>query len=128
MTTMSALPIAPGVTKLMGVEGARDVKLFVRSHVVCHWKARQLTDIPSGVVSTNNIPNLLRGDHRRKEQRGHEEEMHVGEWMASRGGRVFIPGKLEDLPEAFGDEAHCLDIICPQDLHMPYGRTSVETT
>jgi len=34
---ISASPIAPGVTKLIGGFGPTEVKSFVLSHVVCHW-------------------------------------------------------------------------------------------
>ena len=36
LMTISAPPIGPGVTKLMGEEGASEVKSFDLSHVVCH--------------------------------------------------------------------------------------------
>lgn len=36
LTTISALAAAAGVTKLMGLLGASDVKSFDRSQVVCH--------------------------------------------------------------------------------------------
>ena len=36
LITISALPMGPGVTKLMGEEGASEVKSFDLSHVVCH--------------------------------------------------------------------------------------------
>jgi hypothetical protein len=39
-TTMSALAIGPGVTKLMGEAGAKDVKSFERSQVVCHCRTK----------------------------------------------------------------------------------------
>ena len=35
-TTISALPMGPGAAKLIGGEGARDVKSLLRSRVVCH--------------------------------------------------------------------------------------------
>ena len=36
LITISALPMGPGVMKLMGEEGASEVKSFDLSHVVCH--------------------------------------------------------------------------------------------
>ena len=56
-----------GETKLMGVEGAKDVKSFARSHVVCHcsglserWES---TDIRA-----YNVPDLLRSDREHQER------------------------------------------------------------
>ena len=39
---MSALPIGPGVTKLTGEGGDKELKSFERSHVVCHYQIRSM--------------------------------------------------------------------------------------
>lgn len=70
LTTISALPMGPGVTKLMGDDGANDVKSFDRSHVVCHCEWVTLaTTLQGEKPITDNIPYLLREDRKHKVKR-----------------------------------------------------------
>lgn len=51
-TMMSAEAVAPGVTKLIGDDGAREVNRLAWSEVVCHWKLQSVPEHASNNTNT----------------------------------------------------------------------------